>query len=170
MYGPETLLLASKKPRIKELIERSRSMTEDEIKALPEKPDVIRGLLLINQLDIRQEKSLLANRIADAMQKAHVSQPRGNELSCHVFRISSIGENWLKTGSTLTEIKEGWHWAQLADGRVYLADSPVTVDDDSLKSLMSMSQYVGQKTLGEFKDLERQRRAGLAPNFIFQSI
>lgn len=168
MYGPDVLLLTSKKPRIKELIERSKSMTEDEIKALPEKPDIIRGLLLIKHLGDQQQKQLLADKIANAMQKEHVSQPQGNDLSCHVFKITAVGENWLKTGSSFLEIKEGWHWAQLSTGLVYLADSPITVDDDSVKTLMGLSQYIGQKTLGEFKDLERQRRTGLGATFIFQ--
>jgi hypothetical protein len=168
MYGPETLLLASKKPRIKELVERSRTMTADEIKMLPEKPDIIRGLLLINQFSDQQQKATLAEKIAGAMQKNHVDQTKGDELPCHVFRITAIGENWLKTGSTMLEIKEGWHWAQLENGTVYLANAPITSDDESVRYLMSISQYIGQKTLGEFKDLERQRRNALDPSFILQ--
>jgi hypothetical protein len=168
MYGPDQLLLASKKPRIQELIRRSRSMSEDDIRALHEKPDVIRGLLLINLFGEEQKKATLAEKVADLMQRDHVDQPNGDEQSCQVFKIVSIGDGWLKTGSTLLEIKEGWYWAQLASGVIYLTNSPITSNNDTTQTLMSMSQHIGVKTLGEFKELERQRRNGLNASFILQ--
>lgn len=170
MYGPDALLLASKKPRIVDLVKRAKTMTEDEIKNLPEKPDVIRGLLLIKQFGDQEEKAVLAEKIAGAMQRNHVDQPKGDGLSCHVFRVNAIGETWLKTRSTMVEVKEGWHWAQLENGVVYLADAPITSDDESVRHLMSISTYIGERTLGEFKDLERMRRNGLSPTFIFQPV
>ncbi len=161
IYGPDVLLLANKKPRIKELIERSRSMTVDEIKALPEKPDVIRGLLLINQFSDQQEKSSIAEKIAGAMQRSHVDQPRGDELGCQIFKITAAGENWLKTGSTTLELKEGWHWALVENGIVYLAGSPIKSDQTTVRALMAVSQYLKQGTLAEFKILEHERRKTL---------
>jgi hypothetical protein len=70
-FGPERLLLASKKPRIKELIVASSLMTEDEIKDLPEKPDVIKGLLNIRKLDNQSKSTSIAEKLADMMMAAH---------------------------------------------------------------------------------------------------
>lgn len=71
MYGPETLLLASKKPRIKELVAKVYDMSEDEIKSLSEKPDVIKGLLQLKKNETQKEKATLAERLADMMMAAH---------------------------------------------------------------------------------------------------
>lgn len=165
MYGPDELLLVSKKPRIKELIKRSRSMTEEEIKSLPERPDVIRGLLLINLFGEDQKKATIAEKVADLMQKNHVSQPTGNSRSCHISIITS-DDTWLPIGSMTLEIKNGWHWAQLADGTVYISTSATRITSDVLKSLMSMSRYITQGTLADFKELERKRLSNLVPDFI----
>lgn len=167
MYGPDQLLLASKKPRIRDLVSRSRTMTEEEIRSLPEKPDVIRGLLLINLFGEDQRKATIAEKVADLMQKKHVDLPSGDEKSCHVYRISTAGDEWLRTDSTMLEIKEGWHWALMADGTIYLANLPTRVDQDELGRLMGISHYVGKMDLFAFKELERKRRNSLQPDFIF---
>ena len=44
LHGPEAFLLKSKKPHIQALVAAAATMTDDEIRALPEKPDVIKGL------------------------------------------------------------------------------------------------------------------------------
>lgn len=165
MYGPAELLLASKKPRIKELVNRSKSMTEEEIKALPEKPDVIRGLLLINLFGEDQKKATVAEKVANLMQKNHVDQPKGNSRSCHIFVVTS-DDTWLKIGSMTLEIKNGWHWAQLGDGTVYISTSATRITQDALEALMGMSRYIMQGTLAEFKELERKRLSNLVPDFI----
>jgi hypothetical protein len=67
LHGPEKLLLASKKPRIQELIKLAETMTEEEIKNLPEKPDTIRGLLNIRREREQGAALLRAEAIADAM-------------------------------------------------------------------------------------------------------
>lgn len=69
-YGPERLLLASKKPRIIELIESIKSMSIDEIKLLPEKPDIIKGLINIKTGADRANAAQRAEAIADAMMAA----------------------------------------------------------------------------------------------------
>jgi hypothetical protein len=69
-YGPEKLLLASKKPHIIELVARAKTMTADEIKALPEKPDIIKGLLNINKNVDNAAAQQRAEAIADAMMAA----------------------------------------------------------------------------------------------------
>ena len=165
MYGPDQLLLASKKPRIRDLIERSRAMTEEEIKALPEKPDVVRGLLLINLFGEDQTKATVAEKIANLMQKGHVGTPSGDQNSCQMFQI--IGpDTWLTVGSSTVEVKNGWHWAQLGDGMIYLSTSPMKVDASGMDALVGMSRCIGHGTLGDHKNLERQRLSGLKPDFI----
>lgn len=168
MYGPDQLLLASKKPRIQDLIRKSKSMNEDEIRSLPEKPDVIRGLLLINLFGENQKKATLAEKVADLMQCHHVDQPNGDERSCQVFRIVDVGDGWLKTGGTLLEIKEGWHWAMLSDGIIYLTNFSTRITTEDLQKLTNMSTHIGIKTLGEYKELERQRRNSMDSTFILQ--
>jgi len=69
-YGPEKLLLASKKPQIIDLIAKSILMTEDDIRALQEKPDVIKGLLNIRRQHYQMDAQLRAEAIADAMMAA----------------------------------------------------------------------------------------------------
>ena len=66
-FGPEKLLLASKKPYIQALIKRAASMTEEEIKNLPEKPDTIKGLLNIRREQQQGAALARAEAIADAM-------------------------------------------------------------------------------------------------------
>lgn len=69
-YGPEKLLLASKKPKIVDLVKRAALMTKEEISTLNEKPDIIKGLLNIKS-SIEQEEALKrAEAIADAMIEA----------------------------------------------------------------------------------------------------
>lgn len=66
-FGPERLLRASKKPHLQELVRKAPAMTEDEIRALPEKPDTIRGLLNIKREGDQAAAFERATRIADAM-------------------------------------------------------------------------------------------------------
>ena len=71
LHGPEAFLLKSKKPHILNLIERCKSLTDDEIRALPEKPDVIKGLLNIRKLADQARAASVAEMLADMMQAAH---------------------------------------------------------------------------------------------------
>lgn len=66
-YGPEKILLASKKPHIQNLIKQVINLTEDQIKELPEKPDIIKGLLNIKKLQTNAEALQRAEKIADMM-------------------------------------------------------------------------------------------------------
>lgn len=74
MYGPERMLLASKKPRIIDLIERSKNMTEEQIMALDEKPDVIRGLIGIKKKISNDHALARAEKIADEMIAANLGR------------------------------------------------------------------------------------------------
>lgn len=71
LHGPEAYLLKSKKPHIIALVERCRSLSDDEIRALPEKPDVIKGLLGIRRLADQERAATIAERLADMMMAAH---------------------------------------------------------------------------------------------------
>lgn len=71
IHGPEAFLLKSKKPHVQELVARCRTMTDDEIKALPEKPDVITGLLNIKKADMQAASASRAEILADLMTKMH---------------------------------------------------------------------------------------------------
>jgi|APFre7841882654_1041346.scaffolds.fasta_scaffold1185422_1 hypothetical protein len=69
-YGPETLLLSSKKPHIQDLLKRAENMTVEEIQNLSEKPDIIKGLLNIRRMREQDAAALRAEAIADAMMNA----------------------------------------------------------------------------------------------------
>jgi len=71
LHGPEAFLLKSKKPHIQELVERAKTMTEDEIRALPEKSDVIKGLLNIRKQADQTRAASVAEKLADMMQAAY---------------------------------------------------------------------------------------------------
>lgn len=71
MYGPETYLLKSKKPREQALVAACYNMTDDEIRALTEKPNVIKGLLNIKKLKMNEESASRAEVLADMMTRLH---------------------------------------------------------------------------------------------------
>lgn len=71
LHGPEAYLLKSKKPHILALVERCKTMTDDEIRALPEKPDVIKGLLNIRKGVDQDRAASVAELLADMMMAAH---------------------------------------------------------------------------------------------------
>jgi hypothetical protein len=71
LHGPEAWLLKSKKPHVQDLIERCKSMTEEEIDALPEKPDVKKGLHNIRKSHLHSESANRAELLADMMIAKH---------------------------------------------------------------------------------------------------
>lgn len=73
-YGPEKLLLASKKPHIIELIIKSKTMSIEEIQALDEKPDTIKGLLAIRKTENQKISAVNAEMIADMMVSANFNK------------------------------------------------------------------------------------------------
>jgi len=156
MYGPDTLLLASKKPRIKELIAKSAGMSEEEIQALNEKPDVIRGLLLINQFGIEQTKTTLAEKIAEKMAKASHPTASGFTAACNIYVISTE-DIWIPVGSTLLEAKAGWYWALLDDGRIFVSNNLIKVTNDIRSKIISGSKYIKDGFIDDLHILERAR-------------
>lgn len=69
--GPETLLRASRKPHVRELVSRCVTMTDSEIDALEEKPDVKRGLKKIRLEHQQGQAAVRAEAIAQMMIIAH---------------------------------------------------------------------------------------------------
>lgn len=76
-YGPEKFLLASKKPHILNLVKRVDHLSEEQIKSLPEKPDIIKGLLNIKKTQNDTEALKRAEAIADMMMAANVKRNIG---------------------------------------------------------------------------------------------
>lgn len=76
-YGPETLLLASKKPHIKNLLTQLPNLTEEQIKSLKEKPDIIKGLLNIKKTQNNADALKRAELIADMMIAARIKRNIG---------------------------------------------------------------------------------------------
>lgn len=74
LHGPEVYLLKSKKPHIQELVVRVETMTEEEIRSLPEKPDVIKGLLNLRKQADQDRAAIMAEKLADMMQAAYNKQ------------------------------------------------------------------------------------------------
>jgi hypothetical protein len=74
MHGPEAYLLKSKKPHIQDLVKRAETMSEDDIKGLSEKPDVIKGLLNIKKKSSNTDALKRAEMIADMMMAAQLTR------------------------------------------------------------------------------------------------
>ena len=156
MYGPDTLLLASKKPRIKELVAKSVDMTEEEIKLLNEKPDVIRGLLLIHQFGVEQKKSTMQEKIADKMQAVSKPTNGGLNIPCKIYIISTE-DIWIPVGSTQLEAKCGWHWAHLYNNKILISNNLLKVTDAIDKKMLACSVYVKDGTVEDLHKLEYER-------------
>jgi hypothetical protein len=67
LHGPEAFLLKSKKPQIQLLISKVDSMTEDQIRNLDQKPDVIKALLNIKRRKEQEAAAARAELLADLM-------------------------------------------------------------------------------------------------------
>lgn len=66
-WGPERLLLASKKPRIQQLVAQCDSWTLQDVEALNEKPDIKKGLRALVQQRLHGEAAARAEKLADLM-------------------------------------------------------------------------------------------------------
>ena len=70
-WGPERLLLASKKPHIQQLVAQCNTWTLQDVDALEVKPDIKKGLRAIVQSRLHGEAWQRAEKLADLMmQKA----------------------------------------------------------------------------------------------------
>ena len=66
-WGPERLLLASKKPHIQQLVAQCESWTLEDVEALNEKPDIKKGLRALVQQRLHGEAAARAEKLADLM-------------------------------------------------------------------------------------------------------
>jgi len=155
LYGPDQLLLASKKPRIKALIEQAKSMSDEEIRSLSEKPDVIKGLLLIKKFGTH--KGTIAEKIAELMQQNF------NPPSLEIFKIYQYtGETrWIKSGKTFLEMKEGWYWGKLQNNKIIVSSNQLSMSDSDRNFIEQHSTYIKSGTLYDMGDLEKSRLSKL---------
>jgi hypothetical protein len=162
MYGPDAILLASKKPRIKELVEKSKYLTNDEIKSLDEKPDVIRGLLLIKEFGYQSSKLTIPEKIANRMQNLSSNSVNSVVLDCKIYRIKTESV-WVPVNTTHLQAQNGWHWAWLETKQVLISNNYLPATEKLLNILMSSSELVLTGTTVDYKQLEDARRNGLMP-------
>ena len=66
-WGPERLLLASKKPHIQQLVAQCNTWTLQDVDALTVKPDIKKGLRAIVQSRLHGEAWQRAEKLADLM-------------------------------------------------------------------------------------------------------
>lgn len=66
-WGPERLLLASKKPHIQQLVAQCESWTLEDVDALSVKPDIKKGLRALVQTRLHGDAWQRAERLADLM-------------------------------------------------------------------------------------------------------
>jgi len=165
MYDPGQLLLASKKPRIQELIARSKSLNEEQIKALPEKPDVIRGLLLINQFGSDQKKALLSHKVADAMQEqTNIEKIPSiiNEIF-PIYQYCAAQPIWIVTGINLSEVllNPNDYWALKPNNQIIFKSNHSNISLSLVKELISNSNIIKYGTTSQMLELEQTRTSKL---------
>lgn len=152
MYGPGTLLLASKKPRIKELIAKIQFMSLDEIKLLNEKPDIIRGLLHIKELGT--EKLTVAEMIAYKMQENF--KPSQQILNMKIYQY--VGDILpIKVGKSEVYIENNWYWGKTESNKIYFSNINTIISDEILKQLLSSSIEIIYGTFDDLKKLNDER-------------
>jgi hypothetical protein len=159
MYGPDTLLLASKKPHVQALVQRVSTMTVDEIHALPEKKDVIRGLLLIKQFGMDGPKATVYEKIANVMAANSVAQ-LPTAVVCDIYQITS-GEFWLKTGASELLVQPKWYWASCENGEIIISNIRTSAIKDRIRLLISNSQFIQTSNTNDFAKMEDARRNSL---------
>jgi len=163
LYGPDQLLLASKKPRIIELVKNSRTMTVDEIKALPEKADTISGLLLIKEFG--DGKASIAEKIADLMQQRNSNKkPSIVNGIVSIYQYMGLDSVWLKSGRSGSEVELKpvvYFINDSEENQIYFQSVKTTIDLITLKQVLANSQFIKIANYQEFQLLERNRVASL---------
>jgi hypothetical protein len=66
-WGPERLLLASKKPHIQQLVAQCNTWTLQDVDALEVKPDIKKGLRALVQTRLHSDAWQRAEKLADLM-------------------------------------------------------------------------------------------------------
>ena len=144
IYGPGRLLLASKKPKIQQLIKQIDLLSIEEIQQLPEKPDVIKGLIEIKELGT--EKGTNAELIASLMQRSHKDNI---ETDSNIYQYH--GDTfWIKIRSTELKIETGWHWMEISSSEIIISSNKIQISDNNLEKLKGSSNL---KKVGRLNDL-----------------
>jgi hypothetical protein len=156
MYGPGQLLLASKKPKIINLVRSIKSMSIDEIKSLPEKPDVIRGLIEIKEFG-DYGKGTVAELIADKMQTLH--DPK-SEQPKPIWQYQG-DHYWVKTGKSELQISPTWYWQELDNLCIRISSNNISVNSATFIHLKTNSVYVKIGNYSELINLEKDRISNL---------
>lgn len=151
MYGPGRLLLASKKPKIQNLVKIIDTLTIEDIRNLPEKPDVIRGLIEIKELG--REKGTNAELIASAMQKSH--NPK-KETPSKIYQYYG-NQFWVKIKSTEILIQPQWYWLELSQYEVYISSNKIKLSSIDYLQLKQHSNYISDGVINDVRLLEKDR-------------
>ena len=157
-YGPDQLLLASKKPHIQELVRQCVHMTDDEIVALPEKEDVRRGLLIIKHLG--PSKLPVVDKIADAMQPSKLEQ--APEKIYDIYRYCGK-EQWVKCGKSEILLQNNIYIA-IHEDELFFSNVYADATADEIQQIILFSILVSKGTMKIFKQLEQQRVSNLLKN------
>ena len=163
LYGPDQLLLASKKPRIIELVKHSRTMTPEQIQALPEKADIIRGLLIINEFG--DNKASVAEMIADRMQERNYNKkPSIINSIISIYQYCGPDTIWVKSGRSGSEVelKPGIYFINdPEENQIYFQSVWTSIDLVYLKVILTNSKFIKIAKYEEYQLLERNRIAAL---------
>jgi hypothetical protein len=157
MYGPGHLLLASKKTKIINLVRSIESMSIDEIKGLPEKPDIIRGLIEIKEFG-NYGKGTVAELIADKMQTLH--DPKLEQWK-PIWQYQG-DYYWVKTGKSELQISPTWYWQELDNLCIRVSSNNIAVNNTTMSHLKTNSVYVKIGSSSELINLEKDRVSKLA--------
>jgi hypothetical protein len=151
MYGPDQLLLASKKPRIKELVAKIPYLTVEEIKNLPEKSDIIRGLLLIKDFGI--DKATVHQQIADKMIEKHPINLTVEFEACNIYQLSITEPMWARVGATMLEVNPGDYFGVLNDGKCIIKNIVLPPQPNFLL----YCNFIQSGNVQDLKDIEYRR-------------
>jgi hypothetical protein len=160
MYGPDTLLLASKKPHIIELVKMVDTLSIDEIKSLHEKSDTIKGLLYIKEFGKNGPKLTIPEKIANLMERSRNNSQGPLIMNGNIYQIAAEG-TWVSINSTHLEVKKGWYWIWLENKQILISNNYIAATQQILDMLIQSSKFIKTSDTIEFKQLEDARRNSL---------
>ena len=160
LYGPEQLLLVSKKPHIQDLVRRCMDMSEEEIQSLPERNDIKQGLINIKRFGTK--KDTLINRMMDQFLPYIKITPN---IAAHMpvkIYLYHGDETWVKTGNTAVQITPNCYIAVLLDKIQIHFKGVISCDShEVIKHLINNSTWQQDGNLMDYKKIERNRINGL---------
>lgn len=169
-YSVETLLLTSKKPRIKELVANAKYMSDDEIMNLTESLSTRQGLLAIKFYDIdvnnlEEFKLTRGERIANLMMKSVVkSNSLNSAFDLTDIRIMQLNYEVIISQHISNEltIPPKWYWAKLSEKDVFLSTTTISnLTQQSMDILEKSSSFIKNGNIADLKELDLIRRDSL---------